>query len=296
MDFWLFELWLGVCLSAAVVSSFSDLEPPTVENVHWVSVDFKTILKWSVPPSNYTYTVMFSKTGLDSPDYDDDNTTPECIEISDTECDLTYKLLPYDTTFIADVVTEGIPGQDFDPEEMPHTKSASFNPYRQSELSAVTFSIQKVAERSVTLNISDPLTGIHSGDKQLTIRDILKKDLKYKVSYYKSGSTGKRDLVVDSNLPQIPNLDPGQSYCFMVAAYVPSRAKAVQQGAWSSQACTSGFNFPKEVELGTVFQAIFIPLVLLIILVTVVIIYCRCCRGKRKASNMQQPTAHYTVV
>lgn len=291
MDFWMFELWFGVCLSAAAVSSFSDLEPPKAENVHWVSLDFKTILKWSVPPSNYTYTVTFSEGD------DGDWTAPRhCTLISDTECDLTYELLPYDTTFSADVVTEGMPGQDFDPEEFPHTYSAPFNPYKQSELSAVAISIQKVAERSVTLNISDPLTGIHIGNKQLTIRDILKKDLKYKVSYYKSGSTGKRDLVVDSNLPQIPNLDPGQSYCFMVAAFVPSRDKAVQQGAWSPQTCTSGFNFPKEVELGTVFQAIFIPLVLLIILVTVVVIYCRFCRGKRKATNTQQPTAQYTVV
>uniref|UniRef100_A0AAV2JYW2 Tissue factor n=1 Tax=Knipowitschia caucasica TaxID=637954 RepID=A0AAV2JYW2_KNICA len=118
--------------------------------------------------------------------------------------------------------------------------SATFNPYRDSELSAVSFSIHKVAERSVTLNISDPLSGIHREDKQLTIRDILKKDLKYKVSYYKAGSTGKRDLVVDSNVAQIQNLDPGQSYCFMVAAFVPSRAKSVQQGEWSTQTCTPG--------------------------------------------------------
>lgn len=33
------------------------------------------------------------------------------------------------------------------------------------------------------------------------------------------------------------NLDPGQSYCFVVVAYIPSRPKATQQGALSKQLC-----------------------------------------------------------
>ncbi|KAK7945285.1 hypothetical protein WMY93_001013 [Mugilogobius chulae] len=160
----------------------------------------------------------------------------------------------------------------------------------EGELSAVAFSIQKVSERSITLNISDPLTGIHSGSKQLSIRDVLAKDLKYKVSYYKAGSNGKKDLIVDSNVAQIPNLDPGLSYCFMVAAFVPSRHKSVQQGAWSNLTCTSGSGILDELDMRTVFQAIFIPLVLLIVLVTVLVIYCRCCRGKRKSADSQTLT------
>ncbi|XP_072290444.1 tissue factor-like, partial [Eucyclogobius newberryi] len=201
-------------------------------------------------------------------------------------------------TFTADVQTEGSMNNDYDLEELPHTYSDPFNPYKHSELSAVAFSIQKVAERSVTLNISDPLTGIHGPTKQLSIRDVLKKDLKYKVSYYKAGSTGKRDLIVDSNMAQIPNLDPGQSYCFMVAAFVPGRSKSVQQGAWSPQTCTSGSSILEELDMRTVFQAVFIPLVLLIVLVTVLVIYCRFCRRKHKTpdSPSQGPAAHCTVV
>lgn len=295
METLLSELWLGVCLCAAAVSSFSD--PPAAENVHWDSLDFKTVLKWSAPPSDYKFTVQISE-GEDG----DWTTAPDCIGISDTECDLTHDVMYYDRTFMAEVVTEA--EADFDPEEFPHVVSSAFNPYKMSELSKVSFSIQKVEKRSVTLNISDPLTGIHERGRQLTIRDVLKKDLKYKVSYSKSGSTGKRELVVDSNLPQIPNLDAGQGYCFMVAAFVPSRAKAVQQGVWSHQICTSGSNPLDEVELGTVFQAIFIPLVLLIVVVTLAVIYCRFCRGKRKTSSPQpppphpeqEPSAKYTVV
>ena len=51
--------------------------------------------------------------------------------------------------------------------------------------------MEPVDEKTVTVNITDTLTSVHVGGKQLTIRDIFKKDLKYKISYYKSGSTGK---------------------------------------------------------------------------------------------------------
>lgn len=45
----------------------------------------------------------------------------------------------------------------------------------------------------VTLNISDPITPVQDkqSGKLLTIREILRNDLKYKIIYYKAGSTGK---------------------------------------------------------------------------------------------------------
>lgn len=58
-------------------------------------------------------------------------------------------------------------------------------------ISAAEFQIHPVDDHRVIVNITDPLTGLHERGKQFSIRDILKKDLKYKVSYYKSGSTGK---------------------------------------------------------------------------------------------------------
>lgn len=58
-------------------------------------------------------------------------------------------------------------------------------------ISAVTFTVAAVDESRVIINITDPLTSIHKRHKQLSIRDILKNDLKYKISYYKSESTGK---------------------------------------------------------------------------------------------------------
>ncbi|KAJ0059388.1 hypothetical protein NL108_016167, partial [Boleophthalmus pectinirostris] len=108
---------------------------------------------------------------------------PHCIQISHEECDLTHELQYKNRKFQADVQTDDLYD---DYEDLPHTYSTFFNPYTQSELSAVSFSILKVGEHSVTLNITDPLTSFHVGGKQLSIRDILQKDLKYKVSYSKS--------------------------------------------------------------------------------------------------------------
>lgn len=58
-------------------------------------------------------------------------------------------------------------------------------------ISAVKFTIHTVDEHSVLVNITDPVTSIHRRQQQLSIRDVLQKELKYKISYYKSGSTGK---------------------------------------------------------------------------------------------------------
>lgn len=58
-------------------------------------------------------------------------------------------------------------------------------------ISAVKFTVEALDDGRIIVNITDPLTSIHRRGKQLSIRDVLKNDLKYKISYYKSGSTGK---------------------------------------------------------------------------------------------------------
>lgn len=63
--------------------------------------------------------------------------------------------------------------------------------YVTGNISAVTFTVKNVNETTVLVNITDPLTSIYKRGEQLTIRHILKKDLQYKISYYKTGSTGK---------------------------------------------------------------------------------------------------------
>ncbi|KAG7264046.1 hypothetical protein CRUP_028748 [Coryphaenoides rupestris] len=107
-----------------------------------------------------------------------------------------------------------------------------------SNITAVSFSLEAhAANRSVVLHITDPLTGIYQGQRLLTIREVFQKDLKYKISYLKVGSTRKKEVECDSNMAMVGDLEPQQSYCFSVAAFIPSRDRRSQLGAWSQQQC-----------------------------------------------------------
>ncbi|XP_034468642.1 tissue factor-like [Hippoglossus hippoglossus] len=281
-------LFLGVCLSAWIVITAEQHFGPKVENVHWLSLDFKTILKWTVKKSNHTYqyNVRFSEDGdLHWNDCED------CSAVSDLECDFSNDLRPFDRTYTADIQT--LPDTtDYDPEELPHTLSPPFNPYKDSKISAVQFTVEPVDERRVTVNITDTLTSVHVNGKQLTIRDIFKKDLKYKISYYKSGSTGKRDIKSDSSMAEVSKLDAGQSYCFMVAAYISSRT--TNQGAWSQQLCTEGYRgVLQELSIGAWVGAVFILLTVIILISTVTVLCYR--RYKQRYETTQTSQASTPV-
>ncbi|XP_032388254.1 tissue factor [Etheostoma spectabile] len=276
-------LCLGVCLSAWIITT-ADETMLNAENVRWFSLDFKTILRWTTKPSDHKYTVSYSS--------DDLNWLgcPHCTRVSDSECDLTDELKASDRTYSAKVQTEPLIEDDSDdPDEFPHTNSLPFNPYRESNISAAAFTVKAVDKSRVNVSITDPLTSIHVGGKQLSIRDILKKDLKYKITYHKSGSTGKRDILSDSSTAQVSKLDAGQSYCFMVAAFIPSRPRATQQGAWSTRQCTPGdSNSLEELSLGTWVGVAFVLLTVLITIVMVTVLCCRC-RRQRNTSQSSAP-------
>ncbi|XP_061652836.1 tissue factor-like isoform X1 [Phyllopteryx taeniolatus] len=272
-------LYLGVCMSAWMIT-VADEHAPKAENVRWVSLDFKTLLMWTPTPSNYTFTVQYS--------WDDSDwmKSPNCIQISETECDLSNELEPLRRTFVADIQTEPVHNTDFELDEFPHTNSPPFTPYGQSEISAAEFTVEVAEEGRVSVTIEDPLTSFHKYGKQLTIRDILKNDLQYKISYYKSGNTGKRDIIFKSNRGEVSGLDPGQSYCFMVAAFIPSRSKLYQQGAWSIQQCTPGQkNVLQELSLGALVGGLFLLAIVLIVIITVTVL---CCRRRNRTSRMSQ--------
>ncbi|XP_061696321.1 tissue factor-like isoform X2 [Syngnathoides biaculeatus] len=303
-------LYFGVCMSAWMIT-VADYDAPKAENVHWVSLDFKTLLRWTARPSNYTFTVQYS--------WDDSDwmKSPNCIQISETECDLSSELEALQRAFIADIQTEPADSTDYELDELPHTHSPRFNPYKQNlhptrtrskvgrilsdpphpghllfqllpsgEISAAEFTVEVVEEGRVSVNIKDPLTSFHKYGKQLTIRDILKHDLQYKISYYKSGNTGKRDIRFNSNRGEVSGLDAGQSYCFMVAAFIPSRSKLYQQGAWSIQQCTPGQkNVFQELSIGALVGGLFILVIVLIVIITVTVL---CCRRRNRTSQMSQ--------
>ncbi|KAM9349406.1 tissue factor-like [Symphorus nematophorus] len=279
--------YLGVCLSAVIITTADIVpKPPKAENVHWVSQDFKTILTWTARHSDHTYSVLYSENDRDWKE------TPDCIQASDS-CDLTPVLEPINRDYYADIKTEpSSPDYDYDLEELPHTFSPPFNPYKQSNISAVSFTVEAVDENTVVLNITDPLSAIHQHAKQLSIRDIFKKDLKYKISYYKAGSTGKRDNISDSSIAQVSGLDAGHSYCFVVAAFIPSRPPNSQYGAWSEQRCSQGqTDVIQELSFGAWVGIIFILLTVLIIFITVTVLCCRCCRQRNKSHQTSQQSS-----
>lgn len=270
-------VFLGVSLSAWIMTT---ADVPKAEEVQWVSLDFKTILTWTTKTSNHKFTVLYS--GDDS----DWLESQDCIQISESECDLTHNLLPLNRNYSADIQTESESEYNDDPEFFPHTLSPHFNPYKQSNISAVNFTVKAVDEHRVIINITDPLTSIHEHGKQLSIRDVLKNDLKYKIIYYKSGSTGKKDIISDSSIAVVPDLDAGENYCFMAAAFIPSRPKTTRQGAWSIHSCTTG-NKTIVQELG--FEAwVGIVILLAVIIAVVTVLYCKCCRQRNKTFHTSQ--------
>ncbi|XP_022064234.1 tissue factor-like [Acanthochromis polyacanthus] len=265
---------LGLFLSAWSITTADENFVPKAENVHWVSLDFKTILSWTTKPSDYTYSVLYSMNGGDWTE------SPDCSRISEAHCDLSAHLWPLDRTYSADIQTEP-PEMDYntDVEDLPHTYSPEFNPYRESNISAVEFSLEATNDSKVIVSIKDPLTTLHDRHgKQFSIRDVLRNDLKYKISYHKSGSTGKRDIISDSSVANVSKLDSGESYCFIVAAFIPSRPKATQLGTWSTQQCTHvhGENLLPDLRLETWVGVAFILLTVLIIIITVTVLCCRC--------------------
>ncbi|KAM9844543.1 tissue factor-like isoform 1-T3 [Aulostomus maculatus] len=277
-------LYIGVFVSAWTITTEDEVSIPKAENVRWISLDFKTTLSWTAPPSNHTFTVLYSR------DDGDWLESENCIRISESHCDLTSELVPFDWTYSADIQTEPTNLDfDLDLEEFPHTYTSHFNPYKESELSAVEFRVEVSNDSKATVTITDSLTSIHQKGKQLTIRDIFKNDLKYKISYYKSGSTGKRDIISDSSTAEVLGLDAGQKYCFMVAAYIPSRPQNTQQGAWGIQQCAGESN--TELNLAALLGGLSILLIVLLIIVTVTIIYCKCCRKGNKAQTQTSQTS-----
>ncbi|KAM8850945.1 tissue factor-like [Spinachia spinachia] len=275
-------LYLGVCLSAWTITTADDIVLPKAENVHWVSVDFKIIVAWTTKPSDYKYTVSYQSEGRDW--------TPslQCIGISHSECDLTDQLRPWDRNYIVKIQTEPYVEDynDLDLEEFPHTVSTLFNPYRDTNISATNFTVKAVDESRVLVTITDLLSACRDGKKQLTLRDILKNDLMYKISYHRSENTGKRDIISNNSTAEVSKLDPGQKYCFMVAVFIPSRPKSTQQGAWSTQQCTSEErSILQELTLGAWVGVVFILLTVFAIIITVTFLCCRCYRQKNTSQS-----------
>ncbi len=147
----------------------------------------------------------------------DKQRNPHCIRSSETECDLTNELETRGV-YSADVLSESTQGSS-DYVEPPYTRSKKFCPYNDSECPTLPpskfnqfvfkavdlifvflhvaiigrpeFKLKVNENKKIVLIIQDPITALHKDGRSLNIRDIFKKNLKYKIAYNKAGSTGK---------------------------------------------------------------------------------------------------------
>ncbi|XP_051266241.1 coagulation factor IIIa [Dicentrarchus labrax] len=267
---------LAVCFLCARSVSGSY---PQAQNVTWKSTNFKTLLTWEPKPSaEYSYTVEFSTISGNK------QRTSHCIRSSATVCDLTSYLTDLKACYTADVLSEPLPGITSDDIEAPHSSSPRFCPYKDTDIGKPDFKLEVSEDKkNTTLYVTDPLTALFNDGHQLTIRDIFSSQLEYKVTYRKNRSTGKKVYNSKTSTIELTNLDRGESYCFNVQAYIPSRNPDKQLGELSLTKCSENDKpFFEGFSVGSIAAAIFFILLMIGLIIAVTVV---CCRRVKKAQR-----------
>ncbi|XP_037133394.1 coagulation factor IIIa isoform X1 [Syngnathus acus] len=254
---------------------------PRAQNVTWKSTNYKTILTWEPLPSDYSYTVEFSVVAKDK------QRNSNCVRISTTMCDLTSSLTDLNACYVADVLSEPPLGVTSDLTEFPYTSSSRFCPANDTDIGRPDFKLDVSDDKKkTTLYVTDPLTALFKDDHQLNIRDIFLKKLHYKVTYRKNKSSGKKVFISQTNVIEMTNLDQGESYCFNVQAFIPSRSINKQLGKLSQTQCSDDDkqSIFEVYSVGVIATAIVLILLLIIIAVVTIV----CCRGKKSALKTEK--------
>ncbi|XP_061821073.1 coagulation factor III, tissue factor a [Nerophis lumbriciformis] len=255
---------------------------PTAQNVTWKSTNFKSILTWQPFPSDYSYTVEFFVLGGNK------QRNSNCIRTSATTCDLTSSLTDVNTCYVADILSEPPLGATSDLIEFPYTRSPKFCPYKDTDIGRPEFKLEVSGDkRKTTLFVTDPLTALFKDDQQMNVRDVFSEQLQYKVTYRRNKSTGMKVYISKTNVMEIPNLDRGESYCFTVQAFIPSRSIDKQLGKPSHTQCS---NDDKEsifdvYSVGVIAGAVLLILLLIIAIVVVTIV---CYRRRKKSKESEK--------
>ncbi|XP_005752748.1 coagulation factor III, tissue factor a [Pundamilia nyererei] len=251
---------------------------PQAQNVTWKSTNFKTVLVWEPKPSaDYSYTVELSPVGGNA------QRITNCIRSSQTMCDLSTAMTDPKACYVADVLSQPPQGATSELSEFPHKTSPKFCPYDDTELDRPKFTLE-VSEGSATLNVTDSPTAIANGHHLQTLRDIFSERLHYRVTYWKNKSTGKKTSNYNTSMIKVTGLDHGESYCFQVQAYIPSRTYGKQLGDLSAPQCSKDEN---QTIIEVYSPAVIISAIILILLLTGIIITVTvvCCKRKKKAAN-----------
>ncbi|KAK3551389.1 hypothetical protein QTP70_016626 [Hemibagrus guttatus] len=266
------NVWLLCFLYASVSGSF-----PKATNVTWFSFNFKTLLTWSPKPTNYSYTVEYSKLA------EDNQRARYCIRTKETECDLTAELTDLKSKYRADVLSEPVSDMSSDLIEFPRTASELFCPYQDTIIGSPTVRYEeRKEERKIILNVEDIPTAVFDAQKrQLTIQDIFKTDLQYKVTYNKAKSSGKKLKTSASSRIELTDLDRGESYCFSVQVYIPTRSINKQLGESSQIQCVSVDTFfLKEYSPAVIVGGILAIIAIISAVIAVIVV---CAKRRQKA-------------
>uniref|UniRef100_A0A3Q3W6M1 Tissue factor n=1 Tax=Mola mola TaxID=94237 RepID=A0A3Q3W6M1_MOLML len=216
---------------------------PRAYNITWKSNNFKTLLTWGPEPSNdYSYTVELSAVGGNK------QRIHNCVRSSSTHCDVTH--------YLTDLTSSDIGKPDFKLEVSEDKKKT-------------------------TLHVTDLLTNVFKDGHQQNIRDIFGDKLKYRVNYGKNKSTGKKKADFKTSKIELTDLDPGESYCFTVQAFIQSRSFDKQLGELSKPQCSDDNNKSIFTEFSPGVIAVAVLLILLLIgVIVAVAVVCHKLRQK----------------
>uniref|UniRef100_A0A3B4XEP3 Tissue factor n=2 Tax=Seriola lalandi dorsalis TaxID=1841481 RepID=A0A3B4XEP3_SERLL len=269
-------------LLSTVLGSF-----PQAQHVTWKSTNFKTVLSWEPKPSaDYSYTVEFSVVGRDR------QRNHHCVRSSATVCDLSSSLTDLNANYTADILSEPPLGVTSDLIEFPYTTSPRFCPYKDTDIGRPDFKLEVSEDKKkTTLYVTDPLTALFKDGRQLSIRDVFSEQLHYRVTYRRNKSTGKKSADFKTNIIEMSGLDRGESYCFNVQAFIPSRSFKKQLGELSHTQCSEveDPSISDVYSVGVIAVAIFLILLLIAIIIAVTVICCRCRRNARTTGKEGLP-------
>ncbi|KAL4635923.1 tissue factor-like [Arapaima gigas] len=259
---------------------------PRAQSVTWSSNNFKTILMWNPKPSNHSYTVEVFALEKDR------ERNPNCIRSTSTECDLTNMLTDLKKKYQAEVLSEPLLGMTSDLIEFPYTRSEEFSPYTDTSIGRPDFTVEVNKEKTkITLHIQSPLSPIYSNGKLLNIRDIFQDDLKYRVTYRKAKSTGKKVGITDTD-QIVLDVEQGESYCFYVQAFIPSRKGDKQLGEQSKFKCSPIGEKSLLEEYGLVVISCAALGIVISFVFAIILLWVCCKRCRAKNGKKGEPYSH----
>ncbi|XP_078416947.1 coagulation factor III, tissue factor a [Cetorhinus maximus] len=249
-----------VCLHCGLASDTS-LRPVT--NVKWTSFNFRTTLQWESTSKDSVYSVRIR--GIQT----DWKRKPECTRIKTTSCDLTSLMQNVTDTYVAEVSTHSATRRD-EIEEPPSVVSHSIQLLNRTIIGGAKFKLFEKNKTQVRVLIEDTVTSIKfSNNTPKTLHDIFGASLKYKVTSWKDGTSGKKTITINNSTTLI-KVDEGFSYCFSIQIWISSPSK---HGSKSQHTCTNVQN--TEYGLGFYSLIIIVALVVFSIIVGVTVCLCR---------------------